>query len=335
MLYIYILELDENKYYIGKTTNANFGLETHFNVGGSAWTIKYKPIKLIELIAGCDNFDEDKYTLKYMEKFGIENVRGGSFCHIKLSQENINTINKMITSSNKSIDNDINKSKYDDYLGKFNNMQKVNNEIIELEFQFEYVKKINDIFIDICNKWTNTFEKLNEGISKLSCINNKNIRKHDLIREFSKSFGYHFSSIFDDKNDNEIDNIYMELCFFFANKNHERLLKNICYYEKNNKVYDIIIEIFLNTIGSMETEISDLKLKFADACINYDVFEKLKNFNLNVRINKILLLKLQLEKELVRVYKIHQVENFSLYELEINKKIELLTSKMIEFTIKL
>ena len=68
MLYIYVLKLDRNEYYVGKTSNHDFRLETHFDVGGSAWTVKYKPIKLIELFVGCDNFDEDKYALKYMEK---------------------------------------------------------------------------------------------------------------------------------------------------------------------------------------------------------------------------------------------------------------------------
>ena len=39
MLYIYILELTNNKYYIGKTTNPNFRLESHFDANGSAWTL--------------------------------------------------------------------------------------------------------------------------------------------------------------------------------------------------------------------------------------------------------------------------------------------------------
>ena len=102
MVYIYILQLEDNsplhgyKYYIGKTTQPEIRLESHFNSNGSYWTKKYKPIKVLEIIPNCDEYDEDKYTLKYMEKYGINNVRGGSFCEIKLNKENIITIKKMI-----------------------------------------------------------------------------------------------------------------------------------------------------------------------------------------------------------------------------------------------
>lgn len=99
MTFIYILKLIDNKYYVGKTTNPKFRLDTHFNSYGSAWTAKYKPIKVLEIVKNCDDYDEDKYTLKYMEKYGINNVRGGSFCEIKLTNENKNTIEKMIVSS--------------------------------------------------------------------------------------------------------------------------------------------------------------------------------------------------------------------------------------------
>lgn len=99
MRYVYILALRFNKYYIGKTTNPNFRLEQHFKSNGSTWTKKYKPIKIVEIIPNCDNFDEDKYTLKYMKDYGIENVRGGSFCEVTLNVNHIFTIQKMIDSS--------------------------------------------------------------------------------------------------------------------------------------------------------------------------------------------------------------------------------------------
>ena len=98
MVFIYILQLENNKYYVGKTNNPSFRLADHFTANGSVWTKKYKPISVLELIPNCDNYDEDKYTIKYMEKYGINNVRGGSFCEIKLNDSNIITLNQIITS---------------------------------------------------------------------------------------------------------------------------------------------------------------------------------------------------------------------------------------------
>ena len=96
MIFIYILQLQNGKYYVGKTSNPSFRLEQHFNAESSNWTQKYKPISLIDIIPNCDERDEDKYTIQFMERYGINNTRGGSFCEIKLSDTNISTLNQMI-----------------------------------------------------------------------------------------------------------------------------------------------------------------------------------------------------------------------------------------------
>lgn len=99
MVFIYVLLLSGGRYYVGKTENPNFRLDQHFDHKGSAWTKKYKPIKVVELIKDCDSYDEDKYTLKYMEKYGINHVRGGSFCEMVIDEDNKNTIKRMIVGS--------------------------------------------------------------------------------------------------------------------------------------------------------------------------------------------------------------------------------------------
>lgn len=99
MLSIYVLELENNKYYVGKSKTPNIRLQDHLNSTGSSWTSKYKPVKVLKIYNNCDHFDEDKYTLMYMEKYGVDNVRGGSFCEMNLSKDNIKTINKMIIGS--------------------------------------------------------------------------------------------------------------------------------------------------------------------------------------------------------------------------------------------
>ncbi len=100
MVFIYTLLLENNKYYVGKTNNPDFRLESHFSSNGSVWTKTHKPIKLLELIPDCDNYDEDKYVIKYMEKYGIYNVRGGSFSQLKISDDNVKVLQTMINGSN-------------------------------------------------------------------------------------------------------------------------------------------------------------------------------------------------------------------------------------------
>jgi hypothetical protein len=93
---IYILELIDNKYYVGKTNNIQTRLFQHTNKYGSMWTKIYKPIKIKEIMFNCDDFDEDKYTIKMMSIYGINNVRGGSFVKMNLSVNECNVINRMI-----------------------------------------------------------------------------------------------------------------------------------------------------------------------------------------------------------------------------------------------
>jgi len=100
MIYIYILQLEQGKYYIGKTNNPQFRIESHFNFNGSAWTTKYKPIKIIKIIPNCDDYDEDKYTRIYMDKYGIQNVRGGSFVQIELDTSTITHLQQMSNGTN-------------------------------------------------------------------------------------------------------------------------------------------------------------------------------------------------------------------------------------------
>ena len=99
MVLLYILELETGKYYIGKTYRDIVRINEHFDGQGSEWTKKYKPIKIVETIADCDDYDEDKYTIKYMAEKGIDNVRGGSFCTIHLSRPDKIILERMILSS--------------------------------------------------------------------------------------------------------------------------------------------------------------------------------------------------------------------------------------------
>ena len=97
---IYVLKCQNNKYYIGKTDRKiNNRINEHFSNDGSEWTRKYKPLKVIETIENADMFDEDKYTKKYMSKYGINNVRGGSYTTVYLPDQVKQLIEKELCSS--------------------------------------------------------------------------------------------------------------------------------------------------------------------------------------------------------------------------------------------
>ena len=100
MVFIYALKLANNKYYIGKTEDPQFRLETHFSQkGGSAWTKKYSPIQIHEIIPDQSDYDEQRVTQEYMNKYGIDNVRGGPWCNINLTNEEKEMIQKILNSS--------------------------------------------------------------------------------------------------------------------------------------------------------------------------------------------------------------------------------------------
>jgi hypothetical protein len=100
MVFIYVIQLEEGKYYIGKTNNPQFRLESHFNSNGSEWTKIYKPIRVVELKPNCDDYDEDKITRQYMDKYGINNVRGGSFVSVNLNKSTIDVLTQMSSGTN-------------------------------------------------------------------------------------------------------------------------------------------------------------------------------------------------------------------------------------------
>jgi predicted GIY-YIG superfamily endonuclease len=96
---IYILRLEGRKYYVGKSENVMLRYQQHLNGKGSTWTKKYKPVSLIKMIEKASPFDEDKITKEYMAKYGIENVRGGSYTASNLSEEQESTLKRELRSA--------------------------------------------------------------------------------------------------------------------------------------------------------------------------------------------------------------------------------------------
>jgi len=95
---IYLIECEGGKYYVGRTNCIDRRVLEHFTGNGSKWTQLHKPVKVIKIIEGSDIFDEEKQTYLAMEQYGIDNVRGGCYSTIKLSEYDKKKITEFIRS---------------------------------------------------------------------------------------------------------------------------------------------------------------------------------------------------------------------------------------------
>lgn len=100
MASIYILQLADDCYYVGKSDKVDDRVQQHLDGNGSAWTKLHRVQKVEKIVASVDNFDEDKYVKIYMQQYGIDKVRGGSYSQIDLDNYTITTLQKEIDSAN-------------------------------------------------------------------------------------------------------------------------------------------------------------------------------------------------------------------------------------------
>jgi predicted GIY-YIG superfamily endonuclease/ribosomal protein S14 len=94
MQFLYVLELQQGKYYVGKTGDITRRLNDHCSGRGSEWTKKYPFTRLLHAETNSDPFDEDKHVKKLMLEKGIENVRGGVYSMIILPEEQIELLTR-------------------------------------------------------------------------------------------------------------------------------------------------------------------------------------------------------------------------------------------------
>jgi len=85
--YLYVLLLEGDNYYIGQTNDLVRRFRQHSEgIGeGSVWTYYHRPIKMVEFWDlgeytqdGAMQF-ENELTIQYINKYGIEKVRGGDY----------------------------------------------------------------------------------------------------------------------------------------------------------------------------------------------------------------------------------------------------------------
>ena len=96
MVNIYVLELEQGKYYVGKTNHTFQRFNQHVTGDGAEWTKKYKVKDLFEFHKNRTDADENRITLQMMKKYGARNVRGGSWTKVDMSDNEIRRFEKTL-----------------------------------------------------------------------------------------------------------------------------------------------------------------------------------------------------------------------------------------------
>jgi hypothetical protein len=299
MVYIYVLELENNKWYVGKTTNPEFRLESHFNSNGSAWTNKFKPIKLHQLIPDCDDYDEDKYTMMYMDKYGINNVRGGTYVQIQLADSVIENLIKISRCANDKCficgnsghfavncsgveDDSIDLS---EYLSNFESIEQIDNEIEEICSE-------NILFIEI-KRYANLHHIINPLFksenSQILLVNNVSVfdKIKDSFRTIyeNKKKNIECSNIID-QDDIKVINKMLRIINIIKEikKTIEKEKKNIykCYELSNINCFDSLINKYIfnqtnfinmsqvdykNKMKELDNDLNIIKIFYLDSVV--------------------------------------------------------------------
>jgi predicted GIY-YIG superfamily endonuclease len=157
---IYILKLEHGCYYVGKTNNIEKRINQHKNGEGALWTKIHKVISTDKIIHNCSSFDEDKEVKQYMDKYGINKVRGASYVTKDLTEEQYKFLTEAIRGANDACTRCGRKNHFiKDCYAKID----INNNIID-----EYIYSC-----DICNK---EFDDENQCIihmNKCNILNEK------------------------------------------------------------------------------------------------------------------------------------------------------------------
>ncbi|XXQ32814.1 CCHC-type domain-containing protein [Plasmodiophora brassicae] len=94
---VYVLRCESDKYYVGRTTrNVWRRCQLHAKGRGSEWTRLFCPVQVIEITERADPADETSTTLKYMEMYGICNVRGGRWPEVILAKSTTHEITRLL-----------------------------------------------------------------------------------------------------------------------------------------------------------------------------------------------------------------------------------------------
>jgi len=86
---VYVLQLSDGKFYVGRTADSESRIRQHFSGYGSAWTRLHPPLEVLEVHSNVPIAEENEITKRYMQQHGWQNVRGGAYSQVDLRKEDL------------------------------------------------------------------------------------------------------------------------------------------------------------------------------------------------------------------------------------------------------
>ena len=172
---LYIILLENEKYFIYYTETTDHDKLFFECVFMFSYLKTNKPIKIIDTIWSIDMFDVDKTVKKYMAKYGINNVRGGSYQSEKLTYIQESVLRQEIQYVNAT--GDINNNPSLELEGKMRYF--VYNELFYVLIKYD---SNNDLYIQLLQKIKNQkekYENTHEKLSKILWARDYNIENHE------------------------------------------------------------------------------------------------------------------------------------------------------------
>lgn len=94
---VYVLRLSGGRKYVGISDDPMKALVMHKEGGVCAWTDRYRPESIMQIQRAISSDKLDHYVIRYMIQYGVENVRGGSWSTVRLTDADHRVIRNRIS----------------------------------------------------------------------------------------------------------------------------------------------------------------------------------------------------------------------------------------------
>lgn len=83
---LFLIELEHGKYFAGASPDPIKALEAYREGLGEipSWLSIHRPLRLREVVAVAQSEELDAHVQEWMARYGVENVRGGSWTDVRL-----------------------------------------------------------------------------------------------------------------------------------------------------------------------------------------------------------------------------------------------------------